>query len=196
MSSTNRNNNRHKYDYYVTPQEEILKFLEEFEKVNNRYFESGIRIFDPCAGGDENHEASYPSAIGKYLKDKEYSIITNDIREDSISDLKGDYLEMKLDFEPDMIISNPPFGIIEDFVKKSLEDVKMNGAVVMLQRLNYFGSKKRNKWLKDNMPTYCFIHGKRMSFTDDGKTDSIEYAHFVWIKGMNPEYTRTYLLEF
>ena len=32
------------------------------------------------------------------------------------------------------------------------------------------------------MPKYIFVHHQRMSFTEDKKTDSIEYAHFVWQK--------------
>lgn len=66
----------------------------------------------------------------------------------------------------------------------------------MLLRLNFFGSKKRNKWLLDNMPDQCYIHAKRMSFTGDGKTDSIEYAHFIWQKGVSTDYTKTYLLKY
>lgn len=46
----------------------------------------------------------------------------------------------------------------------------------------------------DNMPKYCYVHHKRMGFTDDGKTDSIEYAHFVWQKGVSWAYTRLYLI--
>lgn len=40
------------------------------------------------------------------------------------------------------------------------------------------------------MPVTAYVHNRRMSFTDDGKTDSIEYMHAVWKKGEKPEYTR------
>ena len=40
------------------------------------------------------------------------------------------------------------------------------------------------------MPKYCFVHHRRISFTDDRKTDSIEYAHFVWQKGYNEQFTQ------
>ncbi len=49
----------------------------------------------------------------------------------------------------------------------------------MLLRLNYFGGKVRSKLWEEHMPKYCFVHNKRISFTDDGKTDSIEYCHMV-----------------
>ena len=35
MSSTNRGHNRHKSDYYVTPQDQIELFLNEFLKIEN-----------------------------------------------------------------------------------------------------------------------------------------------------------------
>lgn len=56
------------------------------------------------------------------------------------------------------------------------------GFVIMLLRLNYFGSQKREEFWEDNMPAKCYVHRKRMSFTDEGGTDSIEYMHAVWQK--------------
>jgi len=56
--------------------------------------------------------------------------------------------------------------------------------VVMLQRLNWLGTQKR-KTFWDNAPLkHIYIHHKRPSFTPDkpNKTDSIEYAHFVFQK--------------
>jgi hypothetical protein len=63
----------------------------------------------------------------------------------------------------------------------------------MLLRLNFFGTKIRKPFFTENMPKYCFIHHKRISFTNGG-SDSIEYAHFVWQKGHKTNYTKTYLL--
>lgn len=190
MSSTNRGYNRHKSDYYITPIKEIKKFLSELTKNNPTVFSGNI--LDCAAGGDDEHQMSYPIAL------KEYSdnITTLDIREDSLATIKTDYLEWASDKEYNTIITNPPFKLAEDIIKKALNDVSDGGHVIMLLRLNYFGTKKRNKWLLANMPNQCYIHSKRMSFTDDGGTDSIEYAHFVWAKGVNVDYTKTYLLEY
>ena len=74
------------------------------------------------------------------------------------------------------------------------KDVADGGYVAMLLRLNFWGSKARQDFFKNNMPKYCYIHPRRMSFTEDGKTDSIEYAHFVWQKGNNPTFCKTSLL--
>ncbi|MFW6377747.1 MAG: hypothetical protein ACOCZ5_03775 [bacterium] len=50
MSSTNRGYNRHKSDYYVTPIEDILNFIDEFVAIEE---DIEGNILDPCAGGGQ-----------------------------------------------------------------------------------------------------------------------------------------------
>lgn len=186
MSSTNRSGvrNNHIADYYITPVLEIEKFLKELEKFEGYYLHFG-KILDPCAGGDESNLMSYPEALKQYSQ----NIDTIDIREDSRAIIKTDYLLTNCKDKYNLIITNPPFNIALDIIKKALDDVKPGGLVVMLLRLNFFGSKKRKSFWEQHMPIYTFVHHERMSFTDNGKTDSIEYCHMVWRKGHNPEFT-------
>lgn len=192
MSSTNRSEARksHKSDYYVTPVEQIELFLKEFGRYENILDKS---ILDPCAGGlIGKDKMSYPVAIKNVASKLNITpeIETIDIREDSLANIKNDYLQIDCKGKYDVIITNPPFNISLDIIKKAIAEVKDNGFVIMLLRLNYFGSKARKKfWQTYGLPKYCFVHHKRMSFTDDGKTDSIEYAHFVWQKGFKENYT-------
>lgn len=197
MSSTNRGYERHKTDYYVTPKKDIKDFLVVFFR---DIAESGViddvqgtaempqRLLwlDPCCGGDEKHGASYPEAIKELIG---LDIETMDIREDSKAEIKANYLEIQLDIKADIIITNPPFFCAKEIITKALDDVNEGGYVIMLLRLNFFGSKDRKEFLQNNMPILTYVHNRRMSFTDDGKTDSIEYAHFVWQKGRSPEFT-------
>ncbi len=60
----------------------------------------------------------------------------------------------------------------------------------MLLRLNFFESKKRKEFFDKHMPEYSIVHHKRISFTPDGKTDSICYQHCIWRKNYNPEYAK------
>lgn len=188
MSSTNRSNAResHIADYYITPVNRIIEFLHEFDKHEN-IFRNDIFILDPCAGGDEHNEMSYPTALKIF--NPNLNISTYDIRDDSRSEFKGDFLKLECKDKYDVIITNPPFNISLDIINKALLDVKENGYVIMLLRLNYFGGKVRQELFKKHMPKYCFVHSKRMSFTQNGKTDSIEYCHMVWKKGECPEFT-------
>lgn len=194
ISSTNRSDARnfHVSDYYRTPIPKIKEFLSEFSKHEN-ILNSKIRILDPCAGGDNTNPMSYPTAIQEF-SNQDISIDTVDIRDDSRANLKQDYLKFQSKEKYDVIITNPPFNISLDIINKALNDVKEDGFVIMLLRLNYLGGKVRQELWKNNMPKYIFVHNKRMSFTDDKKTDSIEYAHFVWQKGYNPKFSKLKVL--
>lgn len=193
MSSTNRGYDRHKSDYYITPIKPIKEFLSEFLLLEKIDRPDSLFWLDPCAGGDKNNEMPYPKVIREEF---DADVATIDIRRDSKAFFKKDYLGMYgIHPAQDIIITNPPFYLAINIIQKALCDVKEDGYVIMLLRLNFWGSKERNQWLKDNMPKYCFIHGfPRMSFTKDGGTDSIEYAHFVWQKGYKTNQTKTILL--
>ena len=223
MSSTNRSNAResHISDYYVTPIPDIELFLKELDKRvclqwNQR------KIIDCCAGGNEEkkiitssgligirelyHPMSYPTAIHNVFGDCNVNAI--DIREDSLATTKGDYLTMNVkDYHPEIIITNPPFATATAIIEKAMNDVVDGGYVIMLLRLNFFGSEERKPFFEKYMPEWCFVHRKRMSFVDKkdnvgcvefnkegnpkkGSTDSIEYAHFVFRKDSKPDFTK------
>ena len=181
MSSTNRSKAReeHVADYYVTPINDINLFLKELEITYGYQLNFG-KILDPCAGGDSVNEMSYPKAISQYNE----KIETIDIREDSRANIKGNYLEIDCKNKYDVIITNPPFFIAQEIISKAIDDIKCGGIVVMLLRLNYFGSDIRQPFWKANMPKYTFVHHKRIGFIPESrKTDSIEYMHCIWEKG-------------
>lgn len=182
MSSTNRGYDRHKSDYYVTPIDEIKKFLsawlsdEQDGDDYNLLAETPDKLIwlDPCAGGDSSHPMSYPEA----LKEIGVEPATIDLRDDSLAELKADYLETEV-FGYDVIITNPPFNIAQEIIEKALKE---STYVVMLLRLNFLGSKQRFEFWQKHPAKKIYVHHKRMSFTG-GPTDSIEYAHFVWQNG-------------
>ncbi|MDD4778979.1 MAG: hypothetical protein PHT02_00050 [Tissierellia bacterium] len=190
MSSTNRSKARdsHTSDYYKTPIDQIVKFLKEFNKHEDVFIKPYIKILDCCAGGlIEKDLMSYPEALKQIGI---HNVDTIDIREDSLADIKVDYLTYDCKNKYDVIITNPPFSIAEDIIKKALDDVKDNGWVIMLLRLNFFEGKSRKDFWLDNMAKYSFVHSKRMSFTDNGGTDSVAYMHCVFQKSYNPEFCK------
>lgn len=187
VSSTNRSDarNKHVADYYRTPVEAIDTFIKHFIAEEPNAF-TGL-VLDPCAGGVVGKETmSYPEALSKIG----VSTITMDIRHDSPAQAKGDFLQTKPKVQFDCCITNPPFNIAQDIINKALDITKTNGWVIMLLRLNYFGSQKRKKFFESFRPEYAFIHSERMSFTG-GPTDSIEYMHCCWRVGSNPNFTKT-----
>lgn len=197
MSSTCRSNARdsHVADYYVTPLNAINDFIEATKKHKPEILsniDSKI-VLDPCAGGDAANDMSYPVCLRSAGVKK---LITIDIREDSLADIKKDYLAINAKDKFDIIITNPPFNIALDIIKKSLDDVKEGGLVIMLLRLNFYGSEKRRPFFEKNMPNWAFVHSKRIGFVpgDKSKTDSIEYMHAVWKKGLYTKSTELFLI--
>jgi hypothetical protein len=191
MSSTNRSRAResHVSDYYVTPVKDIKTFIKAMIKDNlSGIFNQKYKILDPCAGGDEKHPMSYPDALRRM--NFKGQIDTMDIREDSRAEIIGNYLETDVKSKYNVIITNPPFNLALPIIEKALDDVAPGGYVIMLLLLNFFGSQKRKEFFQKNMPTYCFVHSKRLKFLDTGGTDSSEYMHAIWFKDSNPRYTQ------
>lgn len=189
MSSTLRSKTpRHQNDYYVTPIDDVVLFLKELESVEGNIFE-GKKVLDPSAGGDAINVMSYPTALVEHMGVNPKDITTIDIRQDSRAEIKGDYLKLDMSDKFDVVIANPPFNISLDMIKKALSELKEGGYAIFLVRLNYFGSKARKEFWDTILPKYTFVHSKRISFTPDGKKDSIEYMHIVFKKGEHPNYT-------
>ena len=193
MSSTRRGGQREASDYYVTPIGAVRQFLDAACREDGNFAAlisaPETRILDPCAGGDGLHPMSYPEALASRAAPGK--MFTVDIREDSPADLRADYLSLPpMDPPYDLVISNPPFALAREFVEHALGDVREGGYVVFLLRLNFFGGKKRLDLWSKIRPLWAFVHHRRMSFTDDGCTDSIEYMHAVWRKGKQPPCTQ------
>lgn len=187
MSSTNRGKARedHIADYYKTPVDQIELFLREFLRHEPKGLDG--MILDPCAGGGIDSTMSYPEALYA-IGVEPGSIGTIDIRDDSRAEIKTDYLTCEVGNSWGAIITNPPFSLAREVIEKALEDVENGGWVIMLLRLNFLEGKGRKAFWDKYMPRYIFVHHRRMSFTQNGKTDSVAYAHYCWQKGARPEF--------
>jgi hypothetical protein len=181
MSSTLRGYDRHKSDYYVTPDwiiDELFDAIPElFEEMDGRI------ALDPCAGGGiVNGSQAFGMPYPEALKRRGWNTIhTMDVREDSLAEIKHDFLQWDTSIDYDLIITNPPFAIAEEITRKalSLADPE-SGKVIMLQRLNWLGSASRDDFFTEYPPSLIVMHAKRPSFGGTSSTDSIEYAHFIW----------------
>jgi len=176
------------------------------------------RVLDPCAGGMPQ-DMMAQKLWGAHVPEKQWNEVvvgrdwtlmpyeevlreswgikaqTMDIRADAPRvDLHADYLTYPFpqgERPFDLIISNPPFSLIREFIERSLHLLPFNGYLAFLLRLNYFGSQKRARWFQSLMPEYAYVHSRRMSFDPiSRRTDSIEYMHAVWRKGYCPAFTK------
>jgi hypothetical protein len=157
---------RRKNDAYYTPTNAIEHLLSNYEIMG--------RIYEPCAGD---------GAISKVLKSNGFDIRTNDLYVD-----EHDYKQDARDFIPSSLhpgldiqwtITNPPFNqfmpILENCYKLS------NFGVVMLLRLSAL-EPCYDRWEFMNKHLTGLICIPRISFTGDGKTDSVATAWFIFDK--------------
>lgn len=81
-----------------------------------------------------------------------------------------------------LVIGNPPYkdDLPEQFVRHVLsQPYEGDRMVCFLLRLNWLGSQARAAFHRE-FPSSVYVLPERPSFTSDGKTDSTEYAWFVW----------------
>lgn len=143
---------RNPYDYYPTPPWCYEKLPIDFSKYKT--------ALEPCCG--DYRIAEFLEFVGV----------------EKVEALDIQYGEDFFAYEGhvDLILTNPPYSIAEEFVIKALHHAD---TVVMLLRLNFLGAQKRYKFWIENEPDALFVLSKRPSFTGKG-TDSTEYAWFVW----------------
>lgn len=165
MSSTNRGSIRNKDDLYETP-EWLTEAIVPILQTRLAHVESPF-VLEPAAG-----KGRMVRVLEKYF-DK---IVATDINDDP----PVDFLKEPPRPEFDLIITNPPFIRAMEFVEQALKWRRRPDSVVaMMLRLNFLGSKKRAKWLREHPPA-VYVTPARPSFRPDGRTDSIEYAWFLW----------------
>lgn len=79
----------------------------------------------------------------------------------------------------DVIITNPPFYLAEEFVRKAL---RCATHVAMLLRLAFLESRRREAFHLEH-PSDVYVLSRRPSFMANGATDSCAYGWFVWGPG-------------
>ena len=71
----------------------------------------------------------------------------------------------------------------EEFLNKSFSELKEDGTLIYLQRINYLGSTKRESfWNNIGSPNKLPVIIPRPKFIKGG-SDSCEYGWFIWDKG-------------
>lgn len=98
----------------------------------------------------------------------------------------GDYLNFTPSRTNDLIFGNPPYSLMEEFIRKSFENLSINGYVFFLGRLEFLASKKRHYGLFTDLKLKrVYVLSRRPSFfsTNGHKTtDAQDYALYLWQK--------------
>jgi hypothetical protein len=181
MSSTNRGGQRHNDDFYATPAWCTLAILPHLVVMRDG------PVLDPFCGDGAILRAVVGS--GRSELDGVRGIEIDGDRAKSAKPWVG-WIACRDAFSPDhswcitgqTVLTNPPYSLAEKAVRRALYEVGPDGEVAFLLRLAFLASAKRAD-LHRMHPSDVYVLSRRPSFTYDGKTDSTDYAWFVWGPG-------------
>ncbi|WP_413113406.1 DNA methyltransferase [Thaumasiovibrio sp. DFM-14] len=162
MSSTNGQVRAN--EVYPTPKGVIDALLAHIQ------FREDDRFLEPCCGtpGEDHIYTSVPLPEGQ----KAWAELRQGV----------DYLTTEFGTQ-DVIITNPPFSLTKEFLRKSFSELAPDGTLIYLQRMNYLGSFDRVPfWQEIGFPDKTPILVPRPSFTGKG-SDSCEYSWMIWDRG-------------
>lgn len=183
---------RSKADFYQTPFELAYATVNKLVETHIISLNTTIDILDPGCGN-----GVWTDAYIKYIKNTNLNPTFYGIDIDDTFSLYGkflysdffigDFLNTEYAVEFDLIFGNPPFSLMEEFVRKSYYLLRKGGVIAFLGRLEFLGSQKRCKGLFEEIPPYeVWVSSRRPSFFSvlEGKhtTDMMEYAIFIWRK--------------
>lgn len=156
--------NRRKNDFYPTPPETtqaLIDFLKE------KFLIHPAQTVWECACGE--------GAISEVLRKNGLSVWETDIQK------RQDFFSYEMQEPFDWIITNPPFCLAEDFIRKSFQYEK---PFAMLLKSQYWHSAKRKKLFQECQPTYILPCTWRPNFTGIGAS-MLDVMWCVWIGRSN-----------
>ncbi len=179
-------------DFYETPAWCVQRLLARFEPPGER----GGPWLEPAAGNgaiikavNERYGVSWQAIeLRKECRSALYEIVP-----ERTFVTVGDFLTMeKFAYYPDIVITNPPYNLAEDFIRRSAKLFPTSMQIFLL-RLNFLASQKRQPWLSAWVPD-VYVLPRRPAFKN-GRTDSCEYAWFVWPSAEPRRYGKVEILD-
>jgi len=174
---------RSKADYYPTPPEYVRAVLERIQQTF--WFTADLHILDPGAGeGVWGIEARklFPEA---FIAGTEIRNLPKPAAYDEWYITPFKHFPEVCPVTFDLIIGNPPFSKVYEFIDPALALLNPQGGVLSyLLRLAFLESKKRfDKYYSrtDSLkPSHVWVSTRRLSFTGNKKSDDTAYAQYTW----------------
>ena len=168
-------------DFYATDPKTVDIFLQRAIK-DNLFSDLQNEVVWECACGDGNISKKireyYPSSIGK-----DTDLVYRGYGEGSVDFLVSSETGAK------MIVTNPPFSLMNDFIKKGLE--LTSKYLVLFAKIQTLETVERKKILENSPLKYVYVHSARQATWKDGKSrdpngkkwaTTMFLAWFVWDK--------------
>lgn len=185
LAGSNSSLGRVDNDYYATDPKAVKQLFNTFA-INKR-----INSFlEPCVGG--GNIANKVIGILKPNTTKFIDIVDRGYPNTEVAD----YLTYSSDEKFDLIMTNPPYSLGQEFVNKSMSMLNKDGYLIMFLKIQFLEGMKRKSMFNKYPPKYIYVFRKRMGtwrngeeFDEDGKHRSTTMCHawFVWQDGFSGE---------
>ena len=154
---------RQQNDFYPSPPEVTISLMNFLDL-------PVMKIWEPACGD---------GSMSKVLEVYGHHVTSTDLRKDC------GYGEGGVDFLTaapmtcDMVVTNPPFNLAEQFIRKALDTAPI---VAMVLKSQYWHAKKRVDLFRENTPAYILPMTWRPDFLGGG-SPTMDCIWTVWIKG-------------
>lgn len=154
--------NRRELDFYPTPPE-VTTALLEFLKLQP------CTIWEPACGD---------GAMSKVLEAAGHRVLSSDLRASGYGDEGVDFLTCPIR-ACDAIVTNPPFNLSEDFIRRALT---VTDTVAMVLKSQYWHAAKRKALFDEHPPAYVLPLTWRPDFLggERGGAPTMDCIWTVW----------------
>lgn len=167
-------------DFYPTPPEVTQALIDELEA--RGLIKKGQSVFEPACGTGE---------LARVFLHNGYEVIASDLRHTGYGLGGYDFLNGSGDWLAeygliDVLATNPPFSLAEEFILKALEQAPV---VAMLLKSNYWNTR-RGHLLRDRVPPALEIKLTwRPAFLkkERGNNPLMDCCWYVWVRGEYPD---------
>jgi hypothetical protein len=166
---------RNKADFYATPPECTIALLNRFEWL----FRGGL-IWEPACGD---------GAISKVLEDKGFTVRSTDLYDRGYGEAGVDFLTENRSCSS--IITNPPFNLSEDFIKKART---FHMPFAILTKATYWHAARRYDLFRRSKPMAVIAMTWRPAMSPErGQSATMDFIWTVW--GAGPQKNTQYFIE-
>lgn len=169
-------------DYYATNPKALNMLLDKYPIKGS--------CLEPCVGGGHLAE------VIKSRVDK--NCVCLDLVYRGYPDtIEHDFLTWKSPKKFDCIITNPPYSLGEEFIRKSLSLLKDGGTCAMFLKIQFLEGAKRKELFDKFPPKYIYVFSNRIDVWNNGNpvdpktgkrwANTMCFAWFIWEKNSTTE---------
>ncbi len=181
LAGGNPENGRVEHDFYATNPKAVYMLFDSFNEITL----SSVNILEPSVG--QGHISKALHTLGAN------NIDCVDIVDRGVSDvIVTNYLDWVTQNKYDLIITNPPFSLAQEFVEKSFELINNQGFIVMFLQVQFLEGVKRAEFFDKYHLKYVYVFRQRMATWNNGNeldpngkrwATTMCHAWFIWQEG-------------